>query len=364
MLDLTTVDIDLTAIADNLAALRSAIPAGTKVYGVVKGDAYGIGHVEAAAALVAAGIDGLAAGHPDEALTLAGLHPCLPILAYGTYTADEALELARQRVRPTVFSLEMAARFAAGCSTPADIHVEVDCGFGRIGILPEEAGEAFGLLAGNRHIGVPGLYTHLGSIEDAAAVRIQAERYRQTLAAAEAAGFRGLERMVNSSRTALDFPELCADAINPGRMLYGLLEAPWSNRVATRPAIAALRSRIIQVKPVIAGRFLGYGQVDITGISRCAIAPLGFAGGLPRGFDGAPALLRGQRTRVIGTASMEHLIVDTTHIPDAAAGDELVLLGRQGEEAISGPEMARATGLSELEILPRLARGYPRRYLR
>lgn len=363
MLDLTTVDIDLTAIADNLGALRETIPAGTRIYGVVKGDAYGIGHVEAGAALVAAGIDGLAAGHADEALTLARRHPELPILAYGTYTVAEALALAREGVRPTLFSLEMIAAFAAKCTSPADIHVEVDCGFGRLGFQPEEAEEAFALLRGNQHIRVRGLYTHLGSIEDAEAVQVQAERYTATFTTAQAAGFAQLERMVNSSRTALDHPELCIDAINPGRLLYGLLEAPWNQRIRVRPAISALRTRLIQVKPVIADRFLGYGQVDTSGISRCAIAPLGFAGGLPRGLAGAPALLRGRRTRVIGGASMEHLIVDTTDIPDAAAGDELVLLGRQGDEIITGAQLASATGLTELELLPRLARGFHRRYL-
>lgn len=361
---LTTIDIDLSAIADNLAALRQAIPAGTRVYGVVKGDAYGLGHAEAGAALAAAGIDGLAAGNADEAAALARRHRNLPVIAYGTYRAEDALALAAEGVRPTLFSLEMIAAFAGRCRIAAEVHVEVDCGFGRLGLAPEEAPEAFALLRANPLVRLRGLYTHLGNIEDAGSVRMQAGRYRQALAAAHIAGFAELERMLNSSRTALDFPDLCTDAINPGRLLYGLLEAPWSGRVATRPAIATLRSAIIQVKPIVPGRFLGYGQVDVSGLSRCAIAPLGFAGGLPRALDGAPALLRGRRTRVIGTASMEHLIVDATNIPDAAAGDELILLGRQGAEAISGHEMARATGLSELELLPRLARGFHRRYLR
>lgn len=361
---LTTIDIDLSAIADNLNSLRHAIPAGTRVYGVVKGDAYGLGHVEAAAALAAAGVDGLAAGAPDEALALARRHRNLPVIAYGTYPAEDALALAADGVRPTLFSLEMIAEFVGRCRSTAEVHVEVDCGFGRLGFLPEEAPEAFALLRSNALVRVRGLYTHLGNIEDSSSVQIQAERYRQALVAAQMAGFADLERMITSSRTALDFPDLCVDAINPGRLLYGLLEAPWSERVATRPAIAMLRSTLIQVKPIVPGRFLGYGQVDVSGLTRCAIAPLGFAGGLPRALDGAPALLRGKRTRVIGTASMEHLIVDASNIPDAAAGDELVLLGRQGAETISGREMAKATGLSELELLPRLARGFHRRYLR
>ncbi len=358
------VDIDLSALADNLAALRASIPDGTKVYGVVKGDAYGIGAIEAGAALSAAGIDGMAAGDAEVAVTLARMHPAIPVLAYGTYMAREALALAESGVRPTLFSLDMIAQFVAGSRGEADVHIEVDCGFGRLGILPEEAERAFALLHGHPHVRLRGLYTHLGQIDDATSVHSQAELYRQTVALAEQAGFDGVERMINSSRTALDFPELCADAINPGRVLYGLLEAPWAGRIATRPAIAALRSRIIQVKPVRPGRFLGYGHVDITSITRCAIAPLGFAGGLPRGLDGAPALLRGRRTRVIGGASLEHLIIDVSDIPDAAAGDELVLLGRQGSEIITGAELAQATRLSELEVLPRLARGFPRRYLR
>lgn len=364
MLGLTSLDIDLSAIADNLAAMRGAIPAGTRVYGVVKGDAYGLGHVEVAAALAAAGIDGLAAGDPDEAVLLARRHRDLPVLAYGTYTTEMALALAAETVRPTLYSVEMVAQFAARCAAPADIHIEIDCGFGRLGLQPEEVHAALMRLRDNPRIRVRGLYTHLGGIEDAASVRVQAERYRLALDAARDAGFDGLERMLVSSRSALDFPELCADAINPGRLLYGLLESPWSARIATRPAIAALRSRIIQVKPLRPGRFLGYGRMDVTGVTRCAIAPLGFAGGLPRALDGAPALLRGRRTRVLGPASMEHLVVDATNIPDAAADDELVLLGRQGGETISGAELARAAGLSELELLPRLARSFPRRYLK
>ena len=127
-----------------------------------------------------------------------------------------------------------------------------------------------------------------------------------------------------------------------------------------------MRSRLVQIKDLAPGRRLGYGgpEMDGKGVTRAGVAVIGFATGLPRTMAGAPVLVRGRRASVLGLASMEHLVLDLAGIPDAAVGDEVVLIGRQGGGAITGDEFSRAVGLTELELLPRLGRALPRRYLR
>jgi alanine racemase len=360
-----TITIDLGAIRHNVGVVRRLLGPRTHLYAVVKGDAYGTGIIEAAETLIGAGADALAVGDLREAFLVRRRFPVIPILIYGTYLPRDIADLARAGIWPTLFSPE-SVRAALQAGEPMSVFLEVDCGFGRLGFTETEVPEALEELSSRPVIQIKGLYTHLGAVEDSEAVSVQMARFRDAGAQARRSGHPDLELMVASSRVIIGYPDLALDAVNPGRLLYGLLEPPWRNLVDTQPAFMAVSTRLIQVKNLLPGRMLGYGgaAAESAGPLRAGVAVLGFAAGLPRTMAGAPVLIRGRRAAVLGLASMEHLLIDLSPVPDAAVGDEVILIGKQGAQEITGLEFSAAVGLTELEALPRLGRGLRRLFLR
>lgn len=360
-----TVTIDLDAIRHNVGVVRGLLGPQTRLYAVVKGDAYGTGIIEAAETLIGAGTDALAVGDLGEAFLVRRRFPAIPILIYGTYLPGNIADLARGRIWPTLFSAE-SVRAAVEAGEPMSVFLEVDCGFGRLGFTETEVAGVLDHLRSHPDIHVKGLYTHLGAVEDAQSVAVQMARFRETAAQARRSGDPDLELMVASSRVVIGYPDLALDAVNPGRLLYGLLEPPWRDLVDVRPAYRAVSTRLIQVKDLLPGRMLGYGGAHAESAHpvRAGVAVLGFAAGLPRTMAGASVLIRGRRASVLGLASMEHLLIDLSPVPEAAVGDEVILIGRQQAQEITGPEFSSAVGLTELEALPRLGRGLRRVFLR
>lgn len=355
------VEIDLAALRRNFRRLRDRIGPGIRIYGVCKGDAYGTGIERVGPVLADEGADGIAVGDPEEAARLRELGVRVPILLYGATDPSLAADIAALGVVATVFD-EPGLRAYAALNRPVEVFAKLDCGFGRLGFLPEAWNDALALFRGAPQLRLRGLYTHLAAVEDPAAVEPQLRLFEAAAARAAAAGFNGLELMVASSRVAIGYPGRLFNAINPGRLLYGILDPPWDARFATEPVIARISSRVIQLKTVLPERCLGYGGVTLKKPIRAAVLPIGFVAGLPRVLRGATVLVRGRRAPTVGLASMEHLLIDAYNIPDIAVGDEAVLLGEQNGDRITPQEFAAATGLEPLETLTRLARFLPRIY--
>ena len=179
----------------------------------------------------------------------------------------------------------------------------------------------------------------------------------------DAAGWRGCERMVASSRILIGAPHLALDAVNPGRLVYGLLEPPWNARVDARSALAAVKARVISLKRLAAGTTAGYSAPRWRRDTLVAVIPFGFADGYPRLPAGGTVLVRGRRAPLVGPRHTEHALVDVTDVPGVALGDEVVLLGAQGDDAITIHEIVAATGVPLIELVPRLARNPRRRML-
>ncbi|MSO22145.1 MAG: alanine racemase [Acidobacteria bacterium] len=358
------IEIDLSALRHNASLIRREAGHSVTVYAVVKGDAYGVGIPAAVEALKDTQIDAFAAGDFDEAIEVRRCSPDATILLYGSYTPDQIAELATFGIVLTVYSPECLAALAY-VDRPLTILVKVDCGFGRLGFRENEMEAVLRSIQGLPHIELRGLYTHIGAVEDPTAVSIQADRFAVAQRCARRLGFSGLEYMMASSRILLGYPQLRSNAVNPGRSLYGLLESPWSDRIALRPVFRAVKSRLLQIKRLQEGRRHGYGQF-VEGLPsnvRVGIAAIGFAAGLPRSMSGTQILVGGRRAKVIGLAAMEHLLLDLTGIDGAAVGDEVVLIGQQGNDAITGEAFSQQLGMTELELLPRLGRGLRRCYV-
>lgn len=352
-------ELDLAALRHNVGAVRRLAGPATRILAVLKGDAYGFG-IDRMAPVLERFVDGFAVGDVEEARKLRPFAGTRPILLYGSLLPSD-LPALDDGIVPTVHSRQCLDALA-GTGRARKVMIKVDCGFGRLGFPETEMPAVLDRMAGMRaDVRLWGAYTHLGAVDDAASVALQVQRFESVREAARQRGMTDPVMMVASSRVLVDNPALAFDAINPGRILFGAMEEPWASRVAIRPVLRKVAARLIAVKDLPADRRVGYGSIAPgRGTIRVGIAPIGFAAGLPRNLDGAPLLVRGRRTQVLGLASMEHLLIDLEPC-GGEVGDEVVLVGPQGDDTLTIEDMARHTGLTALELTVRLARGVPSR---
>lgn len=353
------VEIDSAAIRHNLRLIRR-LAGAARVYAVCKGDGYGFAAATVARIAAEERIDALACGDPDDVRDIRAAGVTLPILLYGATPARDLPSFAPLDV---VVTAHDAATLEVCLAHGLAFSLKLDAGFNRLGFREQDLEPV--LAAAGRRPGarVHGLYTHLVDNDQPASIAAQVMRFNAMATRIEAAGWRGCERMVASSRILIDAPELALDAVNPGRLVYGLLEPPWDGRVDVRSALGAVKSRIIALKRIAAGAAPGYAASIVDRETVVAVIPFGFADGYPRLPAGGTVLVRGQRAPLVGPRHTEHSLVDVTGVPDAVLGDEVVLLGAQGGDAIAIHEIVAATGVPLIELVPRLARNPRRRML-
>ncbi len=351
------IEIDSAAIRHNLRLVRR-LAGAARVYAVCKGGAYGIGAGLVARFAAEEGIDALACGDPDDARDIRAAGIDLPILLYGTTQGDDLAALAPLDVMVTVHD---AATLATALEHDLAFQVELDAGLHRLGFCEDNLDLLLGAAREHPRARIRGVYTHLTDLDIVAAVSTQAMRFDAMAARLAAAGWR-CERMVASSRVLVRWPSLSFEAVNPGRLVYGLLEQPWDREVDCRPVLSAVKARVIALQDVALGSTSDPVGARVPSRRRVAVIPLGFSDGYPRLPAGGTALVRGQRVPIIGLRHSEHSMLDVTAVSDAALGDEVVLLGAQGSERIDMHELAAATGVPSIELIPRLA-AIPRRVL-
>jgi alanine racemase len=355
-------EIDLDALAHNVRTIRAMLPDHVRFYAVCKNNAYGCGALETARTMLEAGADAFAVSDPEDAQRIRAAGVDAPILLYVSTTPDAAAAVAALGLIVTVHDFDGLEAFAAA-GRAVDVHVEVDCGYGRLGFTPDEWPKAFERLRRAKNLNVIGLYTHLASVEEPAAVKRQGELFAESATAARDAGFENLELMAASSRVLLGYPELNLTAVNPGRMLYGMMEHPWLGKADIRPVIRAIKSRVLQVKTMPADfPFDDSRHKASPGSLKTAVIAFGFKDGLPRQPAGGSVLVRGRRARIIGMRATEHTVIDVTDIPGVAVSDEVVIVGSQGAETIDGLEAVATYKMAMIELLPRMTLNTQRYY--
>lgn len=355
-------EIDLDALASNVRKIRSLIGPDVRFYAVCKNNAYGCGAAECAATMLHAGVDAFAVSDPEDAERIrdAGIHA--PILLYGATTPDQAEAIADLGLIVTIHDQQGLEAFEQ-LQRSVQVHVEVDCGYGRLGFVPEEWPAVFERLQQARHLEVIGLYTHLVRAEDKLAIDRQVQRLERAIADARAAGFQDLETMAASSRILLGYPELNLTAINPGRALYGMMEQPWLDGLTFDPVIRSIKSRVLQVKTLPADFEVDDARhMADPGRLKTAVIAFGFKDGLPAQPDGGTVLVRGQHARIIAGRATEHTILDVTDIPDVVPGDEVVLVGAQGGDRITAAQAVQFYGMPMIELMARMSLSVPRIY--
>jgi alanine racemase len=366
-------EIDLSAIASNVRAVKRVVGPRCKVIAVVKADGYGLGAPWVAAAAMEGGASSLAVACVDEGVELRRAGYGGPILVMSYVPPDEArvvvankLTLVLHRAR-TAHALEMVAREMNLDAGSIAVHVKVDTGLGRYGCLPEEFLPLVRELGTLPHIHVEGLMTHFADADstDLGFARTQLDRFNEVRNMAQENGITFDIVHAANSAAALAFPEARFDAVRVGIMLSGYLPASQlGNKIRLSHAVK-LRARLARVFNVSAGDTVGYGRTwTANSPGRVGLVPIGYADGYRRILSNrAEVLVRGVRCHVIGRVSMDQTGIDLSAVPDAIEGDEVVLIGRQGDEEITADEIARWADTISYEIFCGLSERVPRQYV-
>lgn len=365
----TWVEVDLDALAANVRELVR-LAGGSQVMAVVKADGYGHGAVEVARTALEAGARWLAVACLEEGLQLRHHRVTAPVLVLGYLPPEEARAAVDADLSCCVFADETAralAQAAARSGRRARVHVKVDTGMGRLGIRPEEAVAFVRRLKGIPALEVEGIFTHLATAdeEDLSFARAQLERFLATVTALEREQVHVPFRHAANSAALLRLPDARFNLVRPGLAVYGVSPMPGLPAVPLRPVLT-WKTRVAQVKVMRPGETVGYGRTwHSRGGEVVATLPVGYADGYRRALSNrGEVLVRGRRARVAGRVSMDQVTVVLPAGVEVAAGEEVVLLGSQGEETISAWEMARAADTIPYEVLVGIGRRVPRVYLR
>jgi alanine racemase len=350
-------EVDLEALGRNVRVLRAALADSVTLMAVVKSDAYGHGAVQVARVALANGAGYLAVANISEALELRDAGITAPILVL-TYLPPSAVRLAiAQDITATLYDTEIAQQYdraAQACGGKLRVHVKVDTGMGRLGLLHKEAIGAFRLLHSMRHLDIEGVYTHFATAdEDAHFAQHQLGNFKQVVRSLRAGGFNiRYYHAANSPATLLD-PEMHFNLVRVGIAMYGLQASRLVNLPVGLQPVLSWKTTVLQVKRLPAGHSVGYGRTYITrSAETIAVLPVGYADGLRRSpYTWKEVLIRGKRAPLIGRVSMEKCTVSVSHIPEVSAGDEVVLLGRQGFDRITAEEVASWLGTINYEVV-------------
>jgi alanine racemase len=361
--------IDLDALGHNFRLLKSQLPDTVKTMCMVKAFSYGSGDWEVAQELERAGADYLAVAFASEAIGLREAGIRLPLMVLNPdHSSIESL--LRHDIEPEVSNLDFlqaylrAARLAE--QAPRRIHLKLETGMGRLGFVREELPQVCALLQRHPDIALASLLTHMAAADDPAE---DAYTHAQARAFAEMAAYLSQElgvaplRHVLNTAGVLRFPEYAFDMVRLGIGLYGISPA---GGLPLRE-IGSLRASITQIRDWPAGQSIGYGRSQFTARpSRIATLPVGYADGIPRSLGNGKIsfLAGGAWAPTFGRICMDMLMLDVTGIPGLRPGDEVVLIGRQGEHMLSVSEVAQAAGTIPYEILVRISPRVRRVYLR
>jgi alanine racemase len=368
----TWIEIDLGAIALNVEYARRLAGPATELMIVLKADAYGHGAVLVARTALLHGATMGAVACLSEAIGLREAGIRAPILLLGYVPAWQARDIVRHRLSATVFSLDLASRLSAAAQAadaePVPIHVKVDTGMSRLGIAPEGLPAFVADLRRLPGIVIEGIYTHFATADeggDAPYARVQLDRFREAVRSIQADG--APVRYIHAANSAALINGLGSEfnLARVGILAYGLDPSSQTPCPSGFKAALSFKTRVAQVRALPAGACVSYGCAFVTQRpSVIAVIPVGYGDGFRRSPQNwGEVLIRGQRAPLAGNVCMDMAMVDVTDVAGVREGDEVVLIGRQGEEAITADDVARRLGTINYEvvtqILPRVPRTVP-----
>jgi alanine racemase len=364
----TRIVVDLDHLAFNLHAIRAHV--GVPVMGIVKANAYGHGLVPVALHLQAQGVEQLGVAFVEEGIVLRQAGITAPILVLGGIFGPQIAQFITHDLEITVSSLDKLRKVEAAAQAlgrKAVIHLKIDTGMERIGVHSYSAKPFIEAALASQWCVLKGIYSHLACADDPASpmTLLQLERFLEACAHIERAGAPMPVRHLANSGGILHYPQTYLDMVRPGILLYGVLPDPASQAtIAVKPALSLI-SQVVYFKVVKAGNPVSYGATWApTEDTRVVTVPIGYGDGYPRALSSrGQVLIRGHRYPVVGRICMDQFMVDIGR-DSVWNEDEIVLIGQQGEAAITAEAVAQVAGTIPYEILTGLNERIPREYRR
>jgi alanine racemase len=358
------IEIDLAAAAANVAALKSHL-GNVELIAVVKANAYGAGSAILAPELERASVDRLAVVWPHEGYMLRQAGVTLPMLVLGHAFPADATRAVRSGLTVTCHSMELGQALSQAALTAgvvAKVHVKVDTGLHRFGLVLDEAVALAEDLRRLPALEVEGLTTHMANADEADDSFAE-EQHRVFRIAAEWLPWIPYRHTANSA-TALRRTELRYSGVRVGLALHGVL--PENTHGPALTPVLSLRARVGRVADVAPGEGVSYGLTwRAERSSKVALIPVGYADGWRRGLGNeGHVLVHGQRCPMVGRVCMDQFLVDVTDVPGVVEGDIATLIGRDGQDAISASDVAAEAGTISWDVLASLQPRLPRFYHR
>jgi alanine racemase len=347
------VEIDLDALRNNFQETRRLVGNDVKIISSLKCDAYGFGYLEVAEEVISMGAYGIAVADLFEAVNLRRRGIEVPILLYANNLASTADTVIEHNLIPTVTEFESAKMYSREATFPMSIFVKVDVGLNRVGVSAEHAVSFVEKLVTLRNIIIGGIYTHFHFSENAAYIDWQFNKFKAVIDALEVKEIEVPIKMASSTPAILQFPYTYLNAVDPGRLIFGNPVVPEpKQRVLLKPVFRSLKARIIERKRVNPRtEFKDNAPFLVQRDMVIGIIPIGWGDGYSRAHSSiGPALVCGKRVSVLNGINFEHTRIDLTDVPEARIGDEVVLIGKQGNEEITLEEVVniRATDMHEV----------------
>jgi alanine racemase len=361
----TWAEVNLDYLEHNFKKVKSLLHAQTKVLVTVKADAYGHGLVPVARRLVACGVDYLGVASIDEGIELRKAGIKIPVLLLGLILKKDIEPLFTYRLTPTVCDKPMAAALnarAAALKQRMPVHIKVDTGMGRIGVLYSEALELVVYVHKLKNIITQGIFTHFALADlGRKFTALQINLFNKLIGDLKKSGI--VIPLVHAANSIglINYRSSHFTMVRPGLVIYGL--APKKNLNIKLKPVLSLKTRVVFIKRVGPGYGISYGLTYTTKRSTHIVSlPIGYGDGYPRNLSNLGWLLiGGRRFRISGRICMDQIMADVGNFKPKI-GDEVVLIGKQGKQRVTAEELAGLSGTIAYEIVCGLGSRIPRIY--
>jgi alanine racemase len=363
----TKAIVDLRAIGNNIAQIRKRIGKKRDIMAVVKADGYGHGAIEVSLSALENGANCLGVALPEEGEQLRKAGIGAPITVLGLIQPEEAYKVVDLDLEQAICSLEVAEaldQIASNAGIQINVHIKVDTGMGRVGVLPEDAFAFVRRMGRFKSLKVKGIFTHFSCADelDKAFAKKQIEIFDGLVRDIEASEIKIPKKHMANSAAILDLPESYYDLVRPGIIIYGLYPSDEvSHSVELKPAMTFM-TKVIFVKWVPPGCPISYGRTFTTQKkTMVATLPVGYADGYSRLLSSrGEVLIKGHRVALMGRVCMDMCMVDVSEVKNVQPGDEVILFGK----GLPVDEIAKKMGTINYEVVCAVGKRVPRVYVK
>lgn len=367
----TYAEIDIRALVHNLNEAKRLAGSKSQILAIVKADAYGHGAVTISEALVRNGIQYLGTALVEEAIELRDAGIKIPIIVLGGIFEEQIPKIAEYNLTPVVYQegfLKAIANEAGNINRQINIHIKIDTGMGRIGVLPYEAVDFVKKAASQKNIKVEGIMTHFADADlaDKAYAEKQTAEFTAIVNKINKEGIDMPYQHISNSAALIGFENNKFNMARPGIMLYGY--APFSKGKEgglNLIPVMSLKTKILHLKRVLAGTYISYGRTFVAKReSIIATLPIGYADGYSRALSNkGSVIVKGKKAPIAGRVCMDMTMIDVTDIDGVDVNDEVVLIGKQGKETITADDIAMLANTISYEVLCCVGKRVPRVYI-